>query len=69
MWNSDQVDSAPKTKNTEDLKIFAYPEMVLYENIQTEEVFEVWEIISRGVTRTTYRKRFQAIGSFLSAPM
>ena len=33
----------PKQKNSEDLKIFAYPEMVLYENIPTEEVFEVLE--------------------------
>ena len=33
----------PKQKNSEDLKIFANPEMVLYENITIEEVFEVLE--------------------------
>ena len=33
----------PKQTNSEDLKIFAYPEAVLYENIPTEAVFEVLE--------------------------
>ncbi|MEC8545151.1 MAG: sucrase ferredoxin, partial [SAR324 cluster bacterium] len=33
----------PKQTNSEDLKIFAYPERVLYEDVPTEAVFEVLE--------------------------
>ena len=39
----------PKQKNSEDLKILAYSEMVLYENIPTEEVFEVLENHLKGI--------------------
>ncbi len=42
--NFNQVNSASRPIELEGLKICAYPEGILYDNIPTKEVFEIWKI-------------------------
>ena len=49
----------PKQTNSEDLKIFAYPEGFFTKIFQPKRCLKYWKIISREVTRTTYRKAFK----------
>ena len=60
----------PGQIDSEGLKIYAYPEEIVYDNIPTKEVFGVLQNHLKGnFKKTTYRNLCQAIDSCLSVPM